>query len=342
MMAASRSVRRDDRQSLPHRAKTWSGHALSQHAGYGTRHDVAAAGPRAGGPRSRAPRQMSPATRFCGGPCSGPFWTRCSTWQVTGVPRRRCAVRRNCGSSGCETGCRQVTRDSPRRTMPTATSIAISRDETSRRSGPDRNRFRFHGRDAGGASCAERFTVPDRAGGAARHRFPDAGIWCGAAAPLRNVRGREWRARHASGQRSGERLSGLSAIRSRPRIHSTPALRAPTRGMAFRPVSTAPPMSPFRRTAMPTVANATAAPTSGTDRTSRRDSLAPPHRARLCVSGMLHSQEQDSFRWPCLPGQVCTNVSHSTPKPGYGLSGCVSRHTMLWMRVVHLPFHAAW
>jgi hypothetical protein len=171
MMAASRSVRRDDRQSLPHRAKTWSGHALSQHAGYGTRHDVAAAGPRAGGPRSRAPRQMSPATRFCGGPCSGPFWTRCSTWQVTGVPRRRCAVRRNCGSSGCETGCRQVTRDSPRRTMPTATSIAISRDETSRRSGPDRNRFRFHGRDAGGASCAERFTVPDRAGGAARHRF---------------------------------------------------------------------------------------------------------------------------------------------------------------------------
>jgi hypothetical protein len=57
---------------------------------------------------------------------------------------------------------------------------------------------------------------------------------------------------------------------------------APTKGIAFNPVSAAPPKNPFRLIVAPTVASAIAVPIQGTERPSRREIRMPPHRAIRC------------------------------------------------------------
>jgi len=54
---------------------------------------------------------------------------------------------------------------------------------------------------------------------------------------------------------------------------------APTIGIAFNPVSTAPLITPFRRIVDATVTTAIAAPIHGSDRDTRRESRAPPQLA---------------------------------------------------------------
>jgi len=73
----------------------------------------------------------------------------------------------------------------------------------------------------------------------------------------------------------------LSGKKSRPLISSTAFLAAPMPGMAFRPVSSTPLMTPFRRIVATTVAAAMAAPSTGIDLEIRRDSRAPAHRVNL-------------------------------------------------------------
>jgi hypothetical protein len=54
---------------------------------------------------------------------------------------------------------------------------------------------------------------------------------------------------------------------------------APTKGMEFSPVSSAPLITPLRRMVPATVVTAIAAPTHGSDRDNRRDKRAPPQLA---------------------------------------------------------------
>jgi hypothetical protein len=58
---------------------------------------------------------------------------------------------------------------------------------------------------------------------------------------------------------------------------------APTNGMAFSPVSMIPLKKPFRFIVATTVATAIAVPMIGTERETRRESLAPPQRTNLFV-----------------------------------------------------------
>ena len=58
---------------------------------------------------------------------------------------------------------------------------------------------------------------------------------------------------------------------------------APTSGMAFSPVSSAPLITPFRRIVAPTVSTAIPAPIQGSDRDTRRDSRAPAQLATRVV-----------------------------------------------------------
>ena len=78
-------------------------------------------------------------------------------------------------------------------------------------------------------------------------------------------------------------VRGRSARKSRPRANSIAFLVAPTNGIAFRPVSTAPRKNPLRFIVAPIVASAIAVPIHGAARTIRRDSLAPPHRTSRSV-----------------------------------------------------------
>jgi hypothetical protein len=84
----------------------------------------------------------------------------------------------------------------------------------------------------------------------------------------------------------GQRYEYLSGKKSRPRTTSTVFFAAPTNGVAFRTLSSAPRKTPFRRIAAPTIAMAIAVPIQGIDRLSRRDNLNPPHRARRFVMTM--------------------------------------------------------
>ena len=65
---------------------------------------------------------------------------------------------------------------------------------------------------------------------------------------------------------------------------------APMPGNAFRPVSSAPLITPFRLIVATTVAAAIAAPRIGIDRETRRDSRAAPQRARCSVTAMYGFQ----------------------------------------------------
>jgi hypothetical protein len=64
--------------------------------------------------------------------------------------------------------------------------------------------------------------------------------------------------------------SVLSLMKSRPRSASNAFFTAPTPGIASSAVSTEPPRTPLRRTAVPIVRMATTPPIHGIDRTSRR------------------------------------------------------------------------
>jgi hypothetical protein len=79
----------------------------------------------------------------------------------------------------------------------------------------------------------------------------------------------------------------LSGKKSRPLAISSAFFAAPMPGIALRPVSNAPPITPFRRMVAMTVAIAIAAPIIGIDLDKRRDSLAPPHLATRFVMAIV-------------------------------------------------------
>jgi len=70
---------------------------------------------------------------------------------------------------------------------------------------------------------------------------------------------------------------------------------APTPGSAFRPVSSTPLITPFRRIVATIVATAIAAPRMGMERDTRRESRAPPQRASRLVMVMA---EESARRIP--------------------------------------------
>jgi hypothetical protein len=69
-------------------------------------------------------------------------------------------------------------------------------------------------------------------------------------------------------------------MKSLPRASSARFLAAPTNGIAFKPVSSTPPMTPFRFIVAATVRSPTTAPTHGIDRRIFLERRAPPHRTR--------------------------------------------------------------
>ena len=73
----------------------------------------------------------------------------------------------------------------------------------------------------------------------------------------------------------------MSGMKSRPRATSTAVLSAPTNGIASRPVSTVPPITPLRRMEPATVNEAIAPPSHGSDLDSRRAALAPLQLTQL-------------------------------------------------------------
>jgi hypothetical protein len=73
----------------------------------------------------------------------------------------------------------------------------------------------------------------------------------------------------------------LSGKKSRPRATSRAVFAAPTNGIAFNPVSSAPLMTPFLRIVATTVASAIAPPIHGIERLRRRDIRRPPQRVIL-------------------------------------------------------------
>jgi hypothetical protein len=84
----------------------------------------------------------------------------------------------------------------------------------------------------------------------------------------------------AGGATLGQYRSGK---KSRPRMTSNTFLAAPTSGTAFKPVSSAPLITPLRRMVDATVTIATAAPIHGSDRDTRLESRAPPQLVIRCV-----------------------------------------------------------
>jgi len=84
-----------------------------------------------------------------------------------------------------------------------------------------------------------------------------------------------------------------SGKKSRPRAISTMFLAAPTRGMAFRPVSSVPLITPLRLMVDATVATAMRAPTQGRERDRRRERRAPPQRVTRCVIVMPPPRARD-------------------------------------------------
>ena len=112
--------------------------------------------------------------------------------------------------------------------------------------------------------------------------------------------------------------SCLSRTKSRPRSASRVFLTAPTTGITSSPVSTAPPRSPLRRTAAPSVAKASEDPKNGIERTILRTIRPRAYCSAFREMLMLSNEQSVYLRTPEWPPTGSNRVILTNTRGGKG------------------------